>query len=653
MVKKEETRTTKTPGSTQRLLDEGLDKAHYLLDRKRWDEAINILEDLDRRFPEQPHILAMLMEVYFSLQKMEDYERACEQLVILEPNDPDLALSLAGAYLSNGRPALALKEFQKFLNIWPDHESTEDARVITAQLESSLEKKISGWKIPRDKAIALVVELEQMGQCLERGQYPRGIALGEAIVKQFPFFTPVYKNLSQIFWMEGQVSKAINLMCNILENDPDNISALSELTRYYVLTGSIEQARRSSEKLKRFLPDTLDEAIKIAEALSYLGDDLGVLEIMHTIEKRGEVVNPGSEGALLMHLAAVSFYRTGKEDEARRHWKEALQLSPDFNLAAGNLEDLNKKVGERHAPWTYTINYWIPNKIIEELYRWISPQFPQEKNARVRGNIHRFLKEHKEIISIAPLMLERGDAMCREFVLGLVRLVENGDILKATRDFALERQGPDNVRWEAAKIATNAGLLPTGIIPFWSNGHWTDILLMSIEIDDKNVRKHGKQVEMLLQSALEALHINGGKKAEELLQEALEIEPNEVDLLNNLAMTYQLQGRLDEAYTMVRQIHTRHPDYLLGRTSLAMIYIQEGDLERAEEILEPLRWLKQMNHSEFDAFCVTYIELFLAKKKKEMAKSWFEMWKSVNPENSKLERYRFRFDRSMVVSKKR
>jgi Tfp pilus assembly protein PilF len=176
---------------------------------------------------------------------------------------------------------------------------------------------------------------------------------------------------------------------------------------------------------------------------------------------------------------------------------------------------------------------------------------------------------------------------------------------------------------------------------------------MSIEIDDKNVRKHGKQVEMLLQSALEALHINGGKKAEGLLQEALEIEPNEVDLLNNLAMTYQLQGRLDEAHTMVRQIHTRHPDYLLGRTALAMIYIQEGDLEHAEEILEPLRWLKQMNHSEFDAFCVTYIELFLAKKKKEMAKSWFEMWKSVNPENSKLERYRFRFDRSMVVSKKR
>jgi len=70
------------------MLEDGLDRAQYLIDRKRWDEVINVLEDLNRRFPEQPPVLTMMMDVYFSLQKMEDYERACEGLVELVPNDP-------------------------------------------------------------------------------------------------------------------------------------------------------------------------------------------------------------------------------------------------------------------------------------------------------------------------------------------------------------------------------------------------------------------------------------------------------------------------------------------------------------------------------------------------------------------------------------
>jgi len=124
-------------------------------------------------------------------------------------------------------------------------------------------------------------------------------------------------------------------------------------------------------------------------------------------------------------------------------------------------------------------------------------------------------------------------------------------------------------------------------------------------------------------------------------------------LLNNLAMTYQLQGRKEEAQTLIKQIHARYPDYLLGCTAMAMICIQEGNLECAENLLEPLRWFMHMNHSEFDAFCATHIELSLAKKKNELAGSWFEMWKSVRPESSQLDRYRFRFDKSTLSPKDR
>jgi tetratricopeptide (TPR) repeat protein len=206
---------------------------------------------------------------------------------------------------------------------------------------------------------------------------------------------------------------------------------------------------------------------------------------------------------------------------------------------------------------------------------------------------------------------------------------------------------------DALKLVSKAGLLPTGIIHFWARGVLTEILLRNVEIDDTDVHRNGKKVDTLLHSAVEALRLNDGKKAEELLKQGLLVEPGRVDLLNNLAMAYQFQGRNREANALVKDIYTRYPDYVLGRISMAMINIQEGNLECAEELLEPLRWKKQMSHSEFDAFCAAQIELAFAKELNDQAKSWFEIWKSADPENSKLDRYRFRFDRLTPGSRNR
>jgi tetratricopeptide (TPR) repeat protein len=120
------------------------------------------------------------------------------------------------------------------------------------------------------------------------------------------------------------------------------------------------------------------------------------------------------------------------------------------------------------------------------------------------------------------------------------------------------------------------------------------------------------------------------------------VEPDAPDLINNLAAVYDAQGRQDEAIALIEQIHTRFPDYLFGRTGLAQVSIQRGELERAKELLVPLHQLKHMHTSEFDAYCAAHVELSLAEKNTSVARAWFGMWESANPENMKLERYRHR-----------
>src|ERR687886_1422217 len=114
MVKKKG-RTERQPVRAQpRQLLAGLEEATALMDRKRWNQAHNLLTDLDRRYPNQPNVVALLMDVAFEQKDMQAYQRAAERLLRLTPDDPEVMLALAGAYLTNVRPALALRTFRRF-----------------------------------------------------------------------------------------------------------------------------------------------------------------------------------------------------------------------------------------------------------------------------------------------------------------------------------------------------------------------------------------------------------------------------------------------------------------------------------------------------------------------------------------------------------
>src|SRR5256885_1671021 len=91
-----------------RLLAE-LDAAEALLADGQWEEAEQLLEELDRRHPRQPDVLALRLAVAAQLGDLRAHQLVCEQLVELLPDDRDLPVILAGSYLTNGRIALGLR----------------------------------------------------------------------------------------------------------------------------------------------------------------------------------------------------------------------------------------------------------------------------------------------------------------------------------------------------------------------------------------------------------------------------------------------------------------------------------------------------------------------------------------------------------------
>jgi predicted Zn-dependent protease len=143
-------------------------------------------------------------------------------------------------------------------------------------------------------------------------------------------------------------------------------------------------------------------------------------------------------------------------------------------------------------------------------------------------------------------------------------------------------------------------------------------------------------VEGLAFEAHEALNAFDGERAERLLKEALAKEPDSPDLLNNLAAAYGLQGRVEEAADLIRDIHARHPDYWFGRIGVARQAIEAGRLEEAQDILRPMLQQTRLHRSEFTALAAAEIELQLARGEPDGARSWLQMWEQMVPDHPQI-----------------
>jgi tetratricopeptide (TPR) repeat protein len=399
-----------------------------------------------------------------------------------------------------------------------------------------------------------------------------------------------------------------------------------------MLSGHAEEAKGTAERLKaieNFQDD--DVWVKKIEALSFLGDDQGALEAFEGAQK-ANALEDSPKAPFIYHLAAVASFRMGREEEARRYWKQSLRLDPTFSLAKENLEDLKNPVGERNGAWPFDLTSWIPRRTIEDIASTMRAGGKDEKSAA-----RRIMRNHPEIDQIIPALLDRGDPHGREFALRLARMLETPAMLTALRDFALGQRGSDQQRHLAAQTASQAGLLPTGQARMWLNGEWQEIFLIGIQIHGEAQDRFKPQTERLLIEAGMAYREFDGKRAEQLYKQALELEPDSIRIMNNVAGAYSMQGRTEEAKALIWKIHERDPDYLFARTSLSKFLVEEGKLDQAEEMLRPLLERRRMHHSEFGSFCDAWINLNVARGKDKEAVAWLQIWEGMGEEHPILE----------------
>lgn len=622
-----------TPGKLMKRLDE----ADRLMNRRQWDEARELLLELYSRYPNHPAVLETLVNFSYDQQDMRGFLTYIYRLSKIMPNDPDIKLNLAGAYITNVYPVLALTVYRQFVVKYPNHPDISRAHEALELLESNVPQLLADFDLSGDEGIQLGAAHDEVRMLMETGQTKQARTTARKLLEQYPDFVPTINNLSLLEFAENRLDEAVAAAKQSLAIDPDNFQALANLTRFLYLTGQTDEAGQYAARLKQATSPLSDIYTKKAETFAYLGDDEAVLEALHQAEE----AEATDYDAFLYHLAAVAALRQGNEKDAKAYWKKSQKINPHFEIARQNLLDLRLPVGERHAPWPFPLENWISREPIEEIARIMTVAMRRNDDAAMERGLRRFLDKHPHITNCLPLLLDRGDPAGRELATRLVQAAQTPQLLEALRDFALSRRGPDAMRHQAAQIASQAGLLPK-TISIWVNGEQQEIFLMGFEIyDEPHDYNHSPETVDLIQHAIELLNDGNPDEAEEIMLQVLELEPDAPDVLNNLGAIYGAQKRHKEAEEIIRRIHREHPDYFFGIIGMARLHIKEKQLDKAEKLLKPLLQKDRLHISEFKALCISQIQFELADNRLQGAEAWLNMWQDVDPEDPDINYWKF------------
>lgn len=324
------------------------------------EEATEILYRGLQRFPDDTRLRLMLARTLVSEGNFADAHTQYAKLARDNPDEADLQLSLGLIELELGEASDAVIHLQNTLQLAPGNNTAryhlgnaylaadrpDDALLTWQSIDSGTELLTSRVQMARllleqNCIAALQAQLQQ-----DRDQHPQhGLALfqieieallpnhPELAIQQANTALQAYPNDSNLLYSRAMLHEMLGNprgleedLGAIIAREPDNAMALNALG--YTLADRNQRLEEALALIKRAAAlDPSDPAIQ--DSLGWVYYRLGDLDRAEALLRDAYAAYPDQEVAA--HLGEV-LWRQGKEREARRVWREALEHSPDSQL---------------------------------------------------------------------------------------------------------------------------------------------------------------------------------------------------------------------------------------------------------------------------------------------------------------------------------
>jgi tetratricopeptide (TPR) repeat protein len=625
--------------SLPRAAAEAVDQATQLLERRRPGDALKLLREVDRQFPNNFLVLQLLAEAAHDAGDDRLFLDVADRMASVSPDEPEVLAQRAYAHARMGWPFLAQRYFQQVAQRWPDTQVAQKSRETLATLESAIATTTQQME-QQGHAAADAPELgarhEQVQVWLARGKYADARRVAQQLLSKWPKFAPALNNVAEAWAREGNLAQAVAATRQALAAVPDNAFAQASLVRLLMFDDRRDEAREAAAKLMTVPVPHPEARLRMAEALSMLGDHEAVLKVWASAEQEGFRL-ADVHLAYLHHLAAVAAYRGGEEKRARELWARCLRAAPNFTPASASIDDLDQPVGRQNGPWPCPLDVLLAPATLDEITHRFRDAPPVALEAKTRDEARRYLQQNPQVLTTLPLLLEKGDPIGRGLAVTLASNARTPQTLAVLRAFALSQNGMDRHRIQAAQALGGTEQSLGGEARLWLRGEWRAFRLFDAVIsNDATEKKPPARFERLLAEASRKVSERDDVQAEALYRQALKEMPDSPSARYNLAQVLSRLGRQTESEALMREVAARNPDYLFGILHQARERAGEGDPDGAERMLDAIPPRPVLHQTEFAALVLARIELARLRLHPEAARDWYLLLEAVQPDNPNL-----------------
>jgi tetratricopeptide (TPR) repeat protein len=538
------------------------------------DEGVELLRDLAKKYPSDPsvrHALGVtLLELHRPAEALPHFEHALSR----EDRGSDMQGNIyVGLMMSYGMLGMEIhaRRAAKRAKDLGIKDIPEPGELRGDLPQGANEKELLLFEQARFKTIS--------------GQSRQGLSDMKAFLKRFPDYMPAHNVMTTGYFLLGDLPNYQKATQDALERAPRNIHALLNKVRLVLLTEGLEAAKTWRERIA-------DAAISKEEKIT--GGALAQAQAFALLED-----DEGVEQALELSY----------QDEA-----------DDDDPVAELYDDIlgERKEGER-IPY-HQVKDLIPGwlKRWQELSR--SKQLPRIMKADLETLpgfleiLPHYLGYEEETVArlLAALLLENPDLPA-----------PHGPWPEVLKNLATVGPGEEDTRRQILILLLQKGLISNEeVLPF--EGSEAGVKLLELELYTEPEESYLSNADKTRYAkVLEEMRAGKMSKARAALEELLTKYPNSTSLLYNLALAEAHDNTLpkgkERSRDRLEKLVAEHPAYLFAKVQLVRELLNEGNIERAKEILVLPEGVKRFHIDNYTAFMSAQGQLALAEGNKEQA----------------------------------
>jgi tetratricopeptide (TPR) repeat protein len=279
------------------------------------------------------------------------------------------------------------------------------------------------------KQTGMFAQHEYARTLMEEGNFLEASKTLKKSIKEYPDFTAAKNNLALAYFYMDQMDEAMQMIEEVLEEDPGNIHGLCNLAILYQQLDSKTELEKLMNLLKKLMPMQLEHSFKLATTMGILGDHATAYYHFSKLIRQGY-----TSDATVYHYAAVASFNINRYREALSYWKQAAQLDTDSLIAKFYIGQWDQWMKNPQDVPSLSYHYYMP---FEEQFRMIQKSSSFISNA---------LKVNPVVRSSFFWTLRHGDEDMKLQVIQALGFIGDDEVEQVLREFLLRPSESDYLK---------------------------------------------------------------------------------------------------------------------------------------------------------------------------------------------------------------